>query len=161
MSVFDDLGADVQAFRETPDSVGLDLRMDLAELVARHLHGTGLTQAQFGAQFGKKAPYINRIISGTQNCTLDLVGQIIFAMGLRAKLSAGPADALPHVNIYFTKPAVKTGSTYASQKAKEFANTRGSVGYRSEPATGGVGRFSKDASESGQRQPPGSLAGRC
>jgi hypothetical protein len=109
MKVFQDLRDDVVAFEGTPESVSQDLRMDLAELVARHLRDAGLTQTQFAEKFGKKAPYINRIIGGSQNCTLDLVGQIIFAMGLRAKLSAGPSDALPYAPIYFSKPSTPEG----------------------------------------------------
>ena len=62
MKVFQDLRDDVVAFGGTPESVSQDLRMDLAELVARHLRDAGLTQTQFAEKFGKKAPYINRII---------------------------------------------------------------------------------------------------
>jgi ribosome-binding protein aMBF1 (putative translation factor) len=86
MASTQDLRNILNEFQQTPDSRGLDLRLDLAEIVLRHLSNVGMTQKEFAEIAGMKAAFINRVIHSDQNWTSDVAGRILFALGVKVKL---------------------------------------------------------------------------
>jgi len=73
-------------FEESPESVGIDLRLDLADLVIRHLDGQGWTQKQLAQRTGMQESFISRIIHAESNCTFEVAGRIMHALGVRVQL---------------------------------------------------------------------------
>ena len=75
-----------------PESQGVHLRLNLAEIVIRQLNANGWTQAELAERIGKKEPFISRIIHSDTNCTFDTAGRILFALGVQAELVEGSDD---------------------------------------------------------------------
>ena len=73
-------------FRSKPESRGYDLRLSLAEIVLRQLRTKGWTQKQLADAAGMKPSFLTRIIHGSSNCTFDVAGRILFALGVHAEL---------------------------------------------------------------------------
>lgn len=70
-----------------PCSAGLGLRLDLSQIIHCHLSETGLTQNEFSKKCGMRSQELNRIIHSRTNVTFETAGNILFAMGLRGKIS--------------------------------------------------------------------------
>jgi transcriptional regulator with XRE-family HTH domain len=81
-----DLLSDLEAFRQTRESRGHDLRNDLANIVVRHLAQRGWSQARLAEAAGMKSPMLTRIIHSDANCTFDTAGRLLYALGIEAKL---------------------------------------------------------------------------
>ena len=81
-----DLLSDIAEFEAAPESAGHELRLDLAEIVLRHLDGRQWTQRKLADAAGMKSPFITRITHAAQNCTFDVAGRLLFALGVKAKL---------------------------------------------------------------------------
>ncbi len=76
--------AELDRFDQTSESVGLELRLSLAETILRHLKAKGWTQAMLARKAGVKEPFISRVLHSNANCTLDTAGKLLFALGVRA-----------------------------------------------------------------------------
>jgi transcriptional regulator with XRE-family HTH domain len=70
-----------------PESRGVLLRLNLAEIVLRRLDALGWTQAKLAEETGKKESFISRIIHSDANCEFDTAGRILFALGVEAELT--------------------------------------------------------------------------
>lgn len=88
MSIVDSLLSDLAEFEASPESVGYDLRLDLAEIIVRELRSRGWTQTQLGARAGMRPAFINRVVHSNQNCTFEVAGRILHAFGLKGKILA-------------------------------------------------------------------------
>lgn len=73
-------------FERTPESRGYELRLDLADLVISHLRRKGWTQKKLAEKANMKESFITRIVHAEQNCTLDVIGRLLFALDIRANL---------------------------------------------------------------------------
>ncbi len=78
------------AFNRTQESVGVELRVSLSELLVRTLRIRGWSQRQLAAAADVKEPFVSRILHGNVNCTLDTIGNLLFALGVRAKFEETP-----------------------------------------------------------------------
>lgn len=74
-------------FEQTPESYGLDLRLDLADIVLRGLRERGWTQKQLAQKVGMKESFVSRIIHANANCTFDVAGRILVAFENRPRLA--------------------------------------------------------------------------
>lgn len=83
---FDNILQTLEDFKKTPESRGLDLRLDLAEIIIRNLNARGWSQRKLAAASGMKESQLSRVIHSNANCTLDTVGRILFALDARARL---------------------------------------------------------------------------
>ena len=90
-----DLLTILEEFEKSPESFGYDLRLDLADLVIRLLRQKGWTQKQLAKAARMKESFITRIIHSASNCTFDVAGRLMFALGVRAKLAEAPVESLP------------------------------------------------------------------
>jgi transcriptional regulator with XRE-family HTH domain len=88
MNHFRDLLNDLEKHDESP--TGLDLRLDLAEVILSHLDGKKWTQARLADAAGMKASYLTRITHSAQNCTFEVADRIASALGVKLKLVAVP-----------------------------------------------------------------------
>lgn len=70
----------------SPQSVGFDFRLDLADIVLAQLKAKGWTQKRLAKESGFKESFISRIIHAESNCTFDVAGRILSALGLGGKL---------------------------------------------------------------------------
>jgi transcriptional regulator with XRE-family HTH domain len=86
MASVEDLKKLLREFQDSPEGYGHRLRMNLSELVLCHLKDKGWTQRQLAEKANKKESYITRVVHGQQNCGLDTVGEILFALGVRASI---------------------------------------------------------------------------
>jgi transcriptional regulator with XRE-family HTH domain len=71
----------------------MDLRLDLAEIILRALNERGWTQRQLADAAGMREQYVTRVIHSSQNCTVDIIGRLLFALQVKAKLQ--PAGFTP------------------------------------------------------------------
>ena len=93
-------------FEESTQSVGIDLRLDLADLVMKHLDLKGWTQKMLAEKTGMHESFISRIIHADSNCQFEVAGRIMHALGVRIKLQQAASDRLP-----FARPGSTAGST--------------------------------------------------
>ena len=67
-------------------SVGLELRLSLAEIVRGQLGRMGWSQRDLAERTGLRESYISRVLHSNANCTLGTAGKFLFALGIRARL---------------------------------------------------------------------------
>jgi AraC-like DNA-binding protein len=70
----------------SPEGRGYELRLDLADIVLRHLDDKRWTQNRLANAAGIKPSYLTRVIHSNTNCTFDTAGRILHALDVRAKL---------------------------------------------------------------------------
>ena len=86
MSGIDDVLKDIEHLEKTPEGHAYDLRLDLSEIVLRHLDGKHWTQNQLAKAAGMRPQVLTRIIHAASNCTFETAGRILFALGIKARL---------------------------------------------------------------------------
>ena len=84
---FREIHEDIKAFERLPESIGRELRDDLAAIISQHLNGKNWTQSKLAAAAGMKPAYLSRLMHSDQNWTVDVAGRLLFALGIRANLS--------------------------------------------------------------------------
>ena len=84
--IFRDLLKDLEEFDRTPEGWSCDLRLDLADIIIRHLAEKSWTQAKLAEAAGMKQPALTRILHSDANCTFETAGRVLFALGVKGKL---------------------------------------------------------------------------
>lgn len=93
-----ELNRRLREFQDSPRGFGHELRMNVAEIVMRNLKQKPWTQRELAEAAGKGESYITRIVHGQQNCSLDTVGALLYALGVRASIvEDAPAKAVGSV----------------------------------------------------------------
>jgi transcriptional regulator with XRE-family HTH domain len=77
-------------YKRKPESYGLKLRLNLAELVIQQLNSNGWSQRDLAQKTGLKEAYISRILHSDANCTFESAGKILFALGIKVALLPEP-----------------------------------------------------------------------
>lgn len=90
MTTISDLNRILLDFEDSPEGVGYDLRLNLSEIILRHLRSKGWTQRRLADESKKLESYITRVVHSQQNCSLDTIGEIFYALGIRASLVENP-----------------------------------------------------------------------
>lgn len=80
------LGKQVAEFENTPEGYAYSLRLDLAEIILRHLNSDTMTQTQLAEKAQKSQQMVTRIIHAASNCTLETAAHLLFALGVKPKL---------------------------------------------------------------------------
>ena len=86
MSHVRDILKALDEYHQTPESRGMKLRLDLAEIVLRHLKQNDWTQKELARKTSFKDSFISRLLHSDANCTFETAGRILFALGVEAKL---------------------------------------------------------------------------
>ena len=73
-------------YKQKPESYGMKLRLNLAELVIQRLKSNGWSQRDLAQEAGLKEAYISRILHSDANCTFESAGKILFALEIKAAL---------------------------------------------------------------------------
>ena len=73
-------------YKRKPESYGLKLRLNLAELVIQQLNSNGWSQRDLAQETGLKEAYISRILHSDANCTFESAGKILFALEIKVAL---------------------------------------------------------------------------
>ena len=73
-------------YKRKPESYGMKLRLNLAELVIQQLNSNNWSQRDLAKRTGLKEAYISRILHSDANCTFESAGKILFALGIKAAL---------------------------------------------------------------------------
>lgn len=81
-----DLLKTLRDFEETEEGTGYELRLDVADIVLRHLDEKQWTQTRLAEAAKMRPSYLTRVIHSSTNCTLDTAGRIFFALGVKVKL---------------------------------------------------------------------------
>ena len=81
-----DILSSIHEFEASPDYVGLGLKVDLSRIVLRRLREKGWTQRRLATACGMKESFVSRVIHSDDNCTLDTVGRLMFALGVDIRL---------------------------------------------------------------------------
>jgi len=83
MDAIRDLLSDLKEYNKTPEAVGMDLRLSLSEIVVRRLAALNWSQAELAKAAGMKASFVSRVIHASSNCTFDVAGRLLHALGVR------------------------------------------------------------------------------
>lgn len=126
MSGIRELLDDLSQFESTPEAVGYELRLDLADIVLRRLRELGWTQAQLADAAHMQSPFVTRIVHSAQNCTFDVAGRLLHALGAKAKLVEAATSCVETTN---------TGYAYVEESAgaveqKTFPSASGATNYQ-------------------------------
>ncbi len=73
-------------YHQTPESRGIKLRLNLAQIILRHLRENNWTQKELARKTSFKDSFISRLLHSDANCTFETAGRILFALGIEAKL---------------------------------------------------------------------------
>jgi transcriptional regulator with XRE-family HTH domain len=90
MATILDLRNELTKFKNSGPGVAHDLRLNLADVIFRHLQAKNWTQSDLADAAGVKAPYITRILHSSQNWTTETAGQILYALGIRLEFLEKP-----------------------------------------------------------------------
>jgi len=90
MTTISELNRILLDLEDSPEGVGYDLRLNLSEIILRHLKSKGWTQRRLADESKKLESYITRVVHSQQNCSLDTIGEILYALGIRASLMENP-----------------------------------------------------------------------
>ncbi len=71
-------------FRRTPRGYGRVLRNSLSRIIVDRLDEHGWSQRQLAEAAGMRESFISRVIHGASNCTFDVAGRILHALGAPA-----------------------------------------------------------------------------
>lgn len=77
-------------FENSPQGVGFDLRLDLSDIIVQACMTGGWTHKQIAEKAGMKPSQLSKIVHGSANCTFDVAGRVLFALGLQGKLVTTP-----------------------------------------------------------------------
>jgi transcriptional regulator with XRE-family HTH domain len=83
----------LEEYRETPESYGHLMSLNLADIILYHLRAKGWTQKRLADAVGMAAPQLTKIIHAQGNCTFATAGRIMHALGIdreRIKSQATP-----------------------------------------------------------------------
>lgn len=86
MTTVEEILEDLKQFEEDPESRGVQLRLNLAEIVIRSLRAKGWTQRQLADEAGMKESYVSRVLHSAANCTFDSAGKLLFALDVSASI---------------------------------------------------------------------------
>ena len=73
-------------YHQTPESHGMKLRLNLAQIILRHIKENKWTQKELARKTSYKDSFISRLLHSDANCTFETAGRILFALGVEAKL---------------------------------------------------------------------------
>ncbi len=73
-------------YHQTPESRGMKLRLNLAEIILRHLKQNNWTQKELARKTSFQDSFISRLLHSDANCTFETAGRLLFALGVEAKL---------------------------------------------------------------------------
>jgi len=80
----------LKKYKETPESRGLELRLNLADIILRHLRLKGWNQRDLAAETRMKEPFVSRVLHSSANCTFETAGRLLFALGVDVRLEEVP-----------------------------------------------------------------------
>jgi transcriptional regulator with XRE-family HTH domain len=99
----------IEEFENSPDGLGYDLRLDVAQFILRHLDEKNWTQDKLARKAGIKPQQITRLVHSSANFTADTVGKIAFALGTRVRIVEVGSE-IPAQN-WLVSPEFTTGCT--------------------------------------------------
>lgn len=92
--------------RTNPESVGVELRLHLSEIVLRHLRRDDWSQCKLAEKTGLKESFISRVLHSNANCTFETAGRLLFALGIRARIEEVPSADLCFMAVHSTGEAI-------------------------------------------------------
>jgi len=86
MTDVDNILASLHEHDQSAQGYGHSLRLDFSRLVVESIDRLGWSQRQLARSSGLRESYISRIVHGEANFTLDTVGAVLHALGVRPLL---------------------------------------------------------------------------
>jgi transcriptional regulator with XRE-family HTH domain len=123
-----DLRDMLDEFDRTPAASGYELRLGLATIVLGRLDALGWTQKRLADATGMKESFVSRVIHGDQNCTFDVAGRLLFALGVRARLAEVPSSSRRPSRGSSARPAAARNARNGAARPRKRAE--GAVGRR-------------------------------
>lgn len=69
-----------------PERVGHELRLDLAALITRGLNRRGWSRKRLAEEAGMKPSFVSRVLHSDSNCTFEVAGRLLLALGIEVSL---------------------------------------------------------------------------
>jgi transcriptional regulator with XRE-family HTH domain len=130
----------IEKFDKTADSIGVDLRLDFADLIIHGLKQKKWSQKELADRVGLKESYISRLIHSNANCTFETVGRILHAFDMRAELSIRKPSHSQAIWDSTEKMVVKIAESKDTQYGKEDYQTDEEQIFIDQYQTEGFGR---------------------
>ena len=125
MSHVQDILTALDEYHQTPESRGMKLRLNLAEIILRHLKENNWTQKELARKTSFKDAFISRLLHSDTNCTFETAGRILFALGIEAKLeevrpthSSAGMDSSGHTQAFSRQDQTDDKKIFKIQEAK-------------------------------------------
>ncbi len=77
----------LKQYEDTPESWGLELRLNVAEIIISALKRKGWRQGDLAREASMKESFISRVLHSNANCTLDTVARLFHALGVNAHMT--------------------------------------------------------------------------
>lgn len=105
----------LEEFENTAEGYGFSLRLDLSEIILRHLNTIEITQAKLAEKAKTSPQVVTRVIHAASNCTLQTAADLLFALGIKVRL----LETHPGKDLLASEQETKTATnsskmTYAS-----------------------------------------------
>lgn len=151
MVTIEELNEILRRHEDSPAGLGHELRLNLSEIVLTNLKALGWTQRRLAEVANKREAYITRIVHGQQNCSLDTVGEILYAIGIRAELrQVTPIRALAFEELQLVLGNVEYIHGEEENFNQETSTQEENIQFATRDATGPAGHRSFDFAQSGQ-----------
>lgn len=113
-----DLLKRLREFENSPEGYGYELRLQLATVIFRQLDKKGWTQKRLAEESGMKESFLSRVLHAESNCTLDVMGRLFFALGIKPQLIDRETTASESPVTWHTFSIVENGKgrPYGTQK---------------------------------------------
>ncbi len=85
-----DIAAD---YERSPKGVAQNLRLDLADIIYRHLEERRISQRKFAEMAGMKASQLSHILHSSRNWTTETAGRLVGALGIQLELIEKPLQS--------------------------------------------------------------------
>ncbi len=102
--------------RNDPSSRGMELRLNLAEIILRGLNEKGWSQGDLALKANLKDSYVSRVIHSNANCTFETAGKLLFALGVNARIE----EQLPQAAS--TEPLVAQSDEFLVYKEQRYSH---------------------------------------
>ena len=76
-----------ESFEDSPDSQAEEAKLDVSDLLYFGMEKQGINQAEMARRLGCTRAYVNRLLQGDVNCTIETMAKIAHALGLKLQVS--------------------------------------------------------------------------
>ncbi|MCW5775814.1 MAG: helix-turn-helix transcriptional regulator [Phycisphaeraceae bacterium] len=107
-------------YQATPEGFGNSLRHDVAMLIVDRLEELGWHQRDLARVLGKPDSFISRLIHSDSNCTVETIGEVCHALGIKPLITARESRPTTALHAETRVPVIEaTGDSHGEEEIVE------------------------------------------